>query len=203
MKIICVGRNYADHARELNNEVPTEPVIFLKPDSAILKDGKSFYLPDHLGSIHHELEIVLRVCKNGKHIAPRFASDYYDQIGLGIDFTARDLQTKLKNKGLPWELAKGFDGSAVLGDFLPKAQLGEMNALQLELQVNGEKRQEGNTSDLLFSFEAIISFVSQYFSLRQGDLIFTGTPAGVGPVQQGDGLVGFLNDQKLLAFEVK
>lgn len=203
MKIICVGRNYADHARELNNEVPTEPVIFLKPDSAILKDGKAFYLPDHLGSIHHELEIVLRVCKNGKHIAPRFAADYYDQIGLGIDFTARDLQTKLKNKGLPWELAKGFDGSAVLGDFVPKESLGVLQALQLELQVNGEKRQEGNTRDLLFSFEAIISFVSQYFSLRQGDLIFTGTPAGVGPVQTGDKLEGFLNGQNLLAFQVK
>lgn len=203
MKIICVGRNYADHARELNNEVPTEPVIFLKPDSAILKDGKVFYLPDHLGSVHHELEIVLRICKNGKHISPKFASDYYDQIGLGIDFTARELQTKLKNKGLPWELAKGFDGSAVLGDFVPKNQLGDMAKLQLELQVNGEKRQEGNTHDLLFSFEAIIVFVSQYFTLRQGDLIYTGTPAGVGPVQPGDKLEGYLNGQKMLAFEVK
>jgi len=203
MKIICVGRNYADHARELNNEVPTEPVIFLKPDSAILKDGKAFYLPDHLGSVHHELEIVLRICKNGKHISPKFASDYYDQIGLGVDFTARELQTKLKNKGLPWELAKGFDGSAVLGDFVPKSQLGDMAKLQLELQVNGEKRQEGNTSDLLFSFEAIIVFVSQYFTLRQGDLIYTGTPAGVGPVQPGDKLEGYLNGQKMLVFEVK
>lgn len=203
MKIICVGRNYADHARELNNEVPTEPVIFLKPDSAILKDGKAFYLPDHLGGVHHELEIVLRVCKNGKHISPKFAADYYDQIGLGIDFTARDLQTKLKNKGLPWELAKGFDGSAVLGDFVPKSQLGNLAALQLELQVNGEKRQEGNTRDLLFSFEAIIAFVSKYFTLRQGDLIYTGTPAGVGPVQPGDKLEGYLNGQKMLAFEVK
>jgi 2-keto-4-pentenoate hydratase/2-oxohepta-3-ene-1,7-dioic acid hydratase in catechol pathway len=203
MKIICVGRNYADHARELNNEVPTEPVIFLKPDSAILKDGKAFYLPDHLGSVHHELEIVLRICKNGKHISPKFASDYYDQIGLGIDFTARELQTKLKNKGLPWELAKGFDGSAVLGDFVSKSQLGDMMNLQLQLQVNGEKRQEGNTSDLLFSFEAIIVFVSQYFTLRQGDLIYTGTPAGVGPVQPGDKLEGYLNGQKMLAFEVK
>jgi 2-keto-4-pentenoate hydratase/2-oxohepta-3-ene-1,7-dioic acid hydratase in catechol pathway len=203
MKIICVGRNYADHARELNNEVPTEPVIFLKPDSAILKDGKAFYVPDHLGSVHHELEIVLRICKNGKHISPKFASDYYDQIGLGVDFTARELQTKLKNKGLPWELAKGFDGSAVLGDFVPKSQLGDMAKLQLELQVNGEKRQEGNTSDLLFSFEAIIVFVSQYFTLRQGDLIYTGTPAGVGPVQPGDKLEGYLNGQKMLVFEVK
>lgn len=203
MKIICVGRNYADHARELNNEVPTEPVIFLKPDSAILKDGKAFYLPDHLGSIHHELEIVLRICKNGKHISPKFASDYYDQIGLGIDFTARDLQTKLKSKGLPWELAKGFDGSAVLGDFTPKSQLGDMAQLQIELEVNGEKRQAGNTRDLLFSFEAIIVFVSQYFTLRQGDLIYTGTPAGVGQVQAGDKLEGFLNNQRMLFFEVK
>lgn len=203
MKIICVGRNYADHARELNNEVPTEPVIFLKPDSAILKDGKVFYLPDHLGRVHHELEIVLRICKNGKHISPKFASDYYDQIGLGIDFTARELQTKLKNKGLPWELAKGFDGSAVLGDFVSKSQLGDMMNLQLQLQVNSEKRQEGNTRDLLFSFEAIIVFVSQYFTLRQGDLIYTGTPAGVGPVQPGDKLEGYLNGQKMLAFEVK
>lgn len=203
MKIICVGRNYADHARELNNEVPTEPVIFLKPDSAILKDGKAFYLPDHLGSVHHELEIVLRICKNGKHISPKFASDYYDQIGLGIDFTARELQTKLKNKGLPWELAKGFDGSAVLGDFVSKSQLGDMMNLQVQLQVNSEKRQEGNTRDLLFSFEAIIVFVSQYFTLRQGDLIYTGTPAGVGPVQPGDKLEGYLNGQKMLAFEVK
>lgn len=203
MKIICVGRNYADHARELNNEVPTEPVIFLKPDSAILKDGKAFYVPDHLGSVHHELEIVLRLCKNGKHISPKFAADYYDQIGLGIDFTARDLQSKLKNKGLPWELAKGFDGSAVLGDFVPKSHLGDLAQLQLELLVNGEKRQEGNTRDLLFSFEAIIAFVSQYFTLRQGDLIYTGTPAGVGPVQAGNKLEGFLNGQKMLAFEVK
>ena len=203
MKIICVGRNYADHARELNNEVPAEPVIFLKPDSAILKDGKAFYVPDHLGSVHHELEIVLRICKNGKHILSKFASDYYDQIGLGIDFTARELQTKLKNKGLPWELAKGFDGSAVLGDFAPKSQLGNMHQLGIELHVNGKKQQEGNTSDLLFSFEDIIVFVSQYFSLRQGDLIYTGTPAGVGPVAPGDKLEGFLNGQKMLSFEVK
>lgn len=203
MKIICVGRNYADHARELNNEVPTEPVIFLKPDSAILKDGKAFYLPDHLGEVHHELEIVLRVCKNGKHIHEKFASSYYDQIGLGIDFTARDLQSKLKNKGLPWELAKGFDGSAVLGNFVPKEQLGDLNQLELRLDIDGEQRQQGNTRDLLFSFEKIIAFVSQYFTLRQGDLIFTGTPAGVSAVQPGNRLQGYLNQQLLLDFEVK
>jgi 2-keto-4-pentenoate hydratase/2-oxohepta-3-ene-1,7-dioic acid hydratase in catechol pathway len=203
MKIICVGRNYADHARELNNEVPTEPVIFLKPDSAILKDGKAFYLPEHLGEVHHELEIVLRVCKNGKHIHEKFAANYYDQIGLGIDFTARDLQNKLKSKGLPWELAKGFDGSAVLGNFVAKETLGELQALQLRLDINGSERQQGNTRDLLFPFEKIIAFVSQYFTLRQGDLIFTGTPAGVSAVQPGDRLQGYLNEACLLDFEVK
>jgi acylpyruvate hydrolase len=203
MKIICVGRNYADHARELNNEVPTEPVIFLKPDSAILKDGKAFYLPEHLGEVHHELEIVLRVCKNGKHIHEKFASNYYDQIGLGIDFTARDLQNKLKSKGLPWELAKGFDGSAVLGNFVAKEQLGDLHALQLRLEINGSERQQGNTRDLLFPFEKIIAFVSQYFTLRQGDLIFTGTPAGVSAVQPGDRLQGYLHGTCMLDFEVK
>jgi len=202
MKIICVGRNYADHAKELKNDIPTEPVIFLKPDSALLKDGKAFYLPDHLGEIHHELEIVLRVCKNGKHIAEKFAPEYYDQIGLGIDFTARELQTQLKNKGLPWELAKGFDNSAVLGDLKPKAGF-DPNNLQLELKINGESRQTGHTGDMLFSFDKIISFVSRYFSLRQGDLIYTGTPAGVGPVKIGDELKGYLNGEELLRFEVR
>jgi 2-keto-4-pentenoate hydratase/2-oxohepta-3-ene-1,7-dioic acid hydratase in catechol pathway len=203
MKIICVGRNYADHAKELNNEVPTEPVIFLKPDSAILKDGKAFYLPEHLGEVHHELEVVLRICKNGKHIHEKFAAGYYDQLGLGIDFTARDLQSKLKSKGLPWELAKGFDGSVVLGQFVAKESLGELQDLQLRLEVDGSIRQQGNTRDLLFSFEKIIAFVSQYFTLRQGDLIFTGTPAGVAAVQPGNRLQGYLNDQQLLDFEVK
>lgn len=203
MKIICVGRNYADHAKELNNEVPTEPVIFLKPDSAILKDGKAFYLPEHLGEVHHELEVVLRICKNGKHIHEKFAAGYYDQLGLGIDFTARDLQSRLKSKGLPWELAKGFDGSAVLGQFVAKESLGELQALQLRLEVDGSMRQQGNTRDLLFSFEKIIAFVSQYFTLRQGDLIFTGTPAGVAAVQPGNRLQGYLNEQCLLDFEVK
>jgi 2-keto-4-pentenoate hydratase/2-oxohepta-3-ene-1,7-dioic acid hydratase in catechol pathway len=202
MKIICVGRNYADHARELKNDVPSSPVIFLKPDTALLKDGKPFYLPDHLGEVHHELEIVLRICKNGKHISEKFAPDYYDQIGLGIDFTARTLQNELKTKGLPWELAKAFDSSAVLGDLVPKHEL-NLGDLQLELLVNNEQRQYGNTADMLFSFNYIISFVSRYFSLRQGDLIYTGTPAGVGPVQIGDRLVGKLNGKQLLDFEVK
>jgi 2-keto-4-pentenoate hydratase/2-oxohepta-3-ene-1,7-dioic acid hydratase in catechol pathway len=202
MKIICVGRNYADHAKELQNDIPQEPVIFLKPDTALLKDGKPFYLPDHLGEIHHELELVLRICKNGKHISEKFAPDYYDQIGLGIDFTARELQAQLKRKGLPWELAKAFDNSAVLGELRPKSayQLGD---LQLQLTVNGEIRQQGHTADMLFGFNKLISFISRYFSLRQGDLIYTGTPAGVGPVVIGDRLEGLLNGETLLAFEVK
>ncbi len=202
MKIICVGRNYADHARELKNDVPSSPVIFLKPDTALLKDGKPFYLPDHLGEIHHELELVLRICKNGKHISEKFAPDYYDQIGLGIDFTARTLQNELKTKGLPWELAKAFDSSAVLGDLVPKNELAAGN-WELELRINDEPRQHGNTADMLFSFNHIISFVSRYFSLRQGDLIYTGTPAGVGPVRIGDRLVGKLNGKQLLDFEVR
>lgn len=202
MKIICVGRNYADHAKELKNDVPQEPVIFLKPDTALLKDGKPFYLPDHLGEIHHELELVLRICKNGKHISEKFASDYYDQIGLGIDFTARELQSTLKSKGLPWELAKAFDHSAVLGDLRPKAAY-QLDNIRLQLNINGETRQQGHTADMLFGFNKLISFISRYFSLRQGDLIYTGTPAGVGPVKIGDRLEGLLNDERLLAFEVK
>lgn len=202
MKIICVGRNYADHAKELKNDVPQEPVIFLKPDTALLKDGKPFYLPDHLGEIHHELELVLRICKNGKHISEKFASDYYDQIGLGIDFTARELQSTLKSKGLPWELAKAFDHSAVLGDLRPKTAY-QLDNIRLQLNINGEIRQQGHTADMLFGFNKLISFISRYFSLRQGDLIYTGTPAGVGPVKIGDRLEGLLNDERLLAFEVK
>lgn len=202
MKIICVGRNYADHAKELKNDVPQEPVIFLKPDTALLKDSKPFYLPDHLGEIHHELELVLRICKNGKHISEKFAPVYYDQIGLGIDFTARELQSTLKSKGLPWELAKAFDHSAVLGDLRPKAAY-QLDNIRLQLNINGETRQQGHTADMLFGFNKLISFISRYFSLRQGDLIYTGTPAGVGPVKIGDRLEGLLNDERLLAFEVK
>lgn len=202
MKIICVGRNYADHAKELKNDVPQEPVIFLKPDTALLKDSKPFYLPDHLGEIHHELELVLRICKNGKHISEKFAPDYFDQIGLGIDFTARELQSTLKSKGLPWELAKAFDNSAVLGDLRPKTAY-QLDNIHLQLNINGETRQQGHTADMLFGFNKLISFISRYFSLRQGDLIYTGTPAGVGPVKIGDRLEGLLNDERLLAFEVK
>lgn len=203
MKIICIGRNYAEHAKELKNEIPTEPVWFMKPDTALLKDGEAFYLPDFSNDIHHEIEIVIRINKVGKHIDEQFAHKYYDEIGLGIDFTARDLQAKCKEKGLPWEKAKAFDGSAPLGKFIKKEQLGDLNNLSFELKINGEPRQIGNTKDLLFSFDKVISYVSKFVTLKVGDLIYTGTPEGVGPVKIGDKLQGFMKGELLLEFEVK
>ncbi len=203
MKIIAIGRNYAAHAKELNNEVPTKPVIFLKPDTAVLKDNKPFYIPDFSNDIHFELEVVLKVCKEGKHIAEKFAANYYDEIGLGIDFTARDIQSQHKEKGLPWELAKAFDNSAAISNFLPKGDFGDMYNLGFELKVNDTTRQNGHTSNLLFSFEKIIAFVSQYITLKKGDLIFTGTPEGVGQVKQGDHLAAWLEGKQLLDFNVK
>lgn len=203
MKIIAVGRNYAAHARELNNEIPGKPVIFLKPDTAVLKDNKPFYIPDFSADIHFELEVVLKICKEGKHIAEKFATNYYEEIGLGIDFTARDIQSVHKEKGLPWELAKAFDHSAVISNFLPKQDFTDIYQLNFELQVNQQSRQKGDTSLLLFSFEKIIAFVSQYITLKKGDLIFTGTPQGVGQVKAGDHLEAWLEDKKLLDFNVK
>lgn len=203
MKIIAIGRNYAAHAKELNNEVPTKPVIFLKPDTAVLKDNKPFYIPDFSNDIHFELEVVLKVCKEGKHIAEKFAANYYDEIGLGIDFTARDIQSQHKEKGLPWELAKAFDNSAAISSFLPKSDFVDLYNLGFELKVNDTTRQNGHTSNLLFSFEKIITFVSQYITLKKGDLIFTGTPEGVGQVKQGDHLAAWLEGKQLLDFNVK
>ncbi len=203
MKIIAIGRNYAEHAKELNNPVPTTPVIFMKPDTALLKDNKPFYHPDFSQDVHHEIELVLKISKEGKHISEKFASGYFDEIGLGIDFTARDIQARHKEKGLPWELAKGFDGSAPISEFLPKERFGDLYDVNLKLDVNGQTRQNGNTKDLLFSFEKLISFVSQYITLKKGDLIFTGTPEGVAAVKQGDHLQGYLNEHKLLDFYVK
>lgn len=203
MKIICIGRNYAEHAKELKNEIPTEPVWFMKPDTALLKDGEAFYLPDFSNDIHHEIEIVIKINKVGKHIEEQFAYKYYDEIGLGIDFTARDLQAKCKEKGLPWEKAKAFDGSAPIGKFIKKDQLGDLNSLNFELKINGESRQLGNTQDLLFSFDKVISYVSKFVTLKVGDLIYTGTPEGVGPVKIGDKLQGFMKGDLLLEFDVK
>jgi 2-keto-4-pentenoate hydratase/2-oxohepta-3-ene-1,7-dioic acid hydratase in catechol pathway len=203
MKIIAIGRNYSAHAKELNNEVPTKPIIFLKPDTAILKDNKPFYLPDFSSDIHYELEVVLKICKEGKHIAEKFAANYYNEIGLGIDFTARDIQAEHKAKGLPWELAKAFDHSAVISNFLPKTDFANLNDLHFELQINKETRQKGHTANLLFSFNYIIAFVSQYITLKKGDLIFTGTPEGVGQVKQGDQLEAWLEGKQLINFGVK
>jgi 2-keto-4-pentenoate hydratase/2-oxohepta-3-ene-1,7-dioic acid hydratase in catechol pathway len=203
MKVIAIGRNYAAHAKELNNAVPTKPIIFLKPDTAVLKDNKPFYIPDFSSDIHYELEVVLKICKEGKHISEKFANTYYEEIGLGIDFTARDIQSEHKEKGLPWELAKAFDHSAVISNFIPKNTFKDLQQLQFELQINKETRQNGNTQNVLFSFEKIIAFVSQYFTLKKGDLIFTGTPEGVGQIKQGDHLEAWLEGQQLLNFNIK
>ncbi|WP_297984930.1 fumarylacetoacetate hydrolase family protein [uncultured Chryseobacterium sp.] len=200
MKIICIGRNYAEHAKELGNEVPESPVIFIKPDTAVLKKGTDFYIPEFSQDVHYEAEVVLKISKGGKYIQEENAGKYYDEIGLGIDFTARDLQSKLKEKGLPWELAKGFDGSAVLSEFYKKENF-DMKNLNFSLLKNKEKVQDGNTNLMIFSPEKIIAFVSQYFTLRVGDLIFTGTPKGVGKVSENDILEGYLEDQKV--FDVR
>ncbi len=203
MKIIAIGRNYAEHAKELNNPVPGVPVIFMKPDTALLKDNKPFYHPEFSKDIHHEIEIVLKINKEGKHISEKFALNYFDEIALGIDFTARDLQANLKEKGLPWELAKAFDNSAPVSEFLPKSQFADLQNINFKLDVNEQTRQNGNTSNMLFQFEYIIAFVSQYITLKKGDLIFTGTPQGVTKVNAGDRLEGYLENQKMLDFYVK
>ena len=202
MKIFCVGRNYAEHAKELQNAVPIQPIIFMKPPTALLLENKPFYYPAFSKNIHYELEIVLRVCKNGKHIEPNFAARYYDSIALGIDFTARDLQDTFKTKGQPWELAKGFDGSAVLSAFKPLSQFDQQN-INFTLTKNGNVVQTGNSCDMIFSFDALISFISQYFTLQQGDIIYTGTPAGVGSITVGDVFEGFLENEKLLLCDIK
>jgi acylpyruvate hydrolase len=202
MKIFCVGRNYSDHAKELGNAVPENPVIFSKPDTALLRNGEPFYIPDFSNDVHHEVELVIKICKMGKKIEEKFARNYFSEIGLGIDFTARDKQTELKQKGLPWELAKGFDGSAPIGEFMNVADL-DLGNIQFSLTQNGKLVQEGNSAQMIFSFEQIVSFVSQYFTLKVGDLIYTGTPAGVGKVLIGDTLEGFMQGQKMLQCEVK
>lgn len=202
MKIICVGRNYAKHIEELNNEVPGEPVVFMKPDSARLTGGRPFFHPDYSNDVHYEAEVVLKIGKNGRHVAERFALEYVSEVTVGIDLTARDVQSKLKEKGLPWELAKAFDGSAVLGTFVKIDQIEDINDLNFSLTKNGEYVQQGNTKMMLFPIAKLISYVSQYFFLKQGDLIFTGTPAGVGPVTIGDKFHGFIEQEQLLRLRI-
>ena len=203
MKIIAIGRNYAAHIAELNNERPAEPVIFLKPDTAILRNNAPFYYPDFSNNIHFEVEVLLKINREGKYIEKQFAHKYFDEIGLGIDFTARDLQQRCKEKGLPWEVAKGFNGSAPVSRFVPKTELGDLGNLNFRLDQNGETQQEGNTSLMLFDFGDILAYVSRFFTLKKGDIIFTGTPAGVGPISIGDRLTGYIEDQKMLEVEIK
>jgi len=203
MKIFAIGRNYAEHIEELNNERPEEPVIFTKPDTAILKNNHPFYYPDFSDNVHHEVELVIKICREGKNIQEKFARKYYDQIGLGIDFTARDLQQKAKEKGLPWDIAKGFNGSAPISKFKDIGDFSNLKDINFKLMINNEDRQAGNTSLMLFSFDYIISYLSKFFTLKKGDLIFTGTPKGVSAVNVGDRLVGYIEDEKLLDFTVK
>jgi acylpyruvate hydrolase len=203
MKIICIGRNYAEHAQELKNETPAAPVFFMKPDTALLRDGEPFYLPDFSNDVHHEVELVIKIARAGKNIDANFAHKYYNEIGIGIDFTARDLQSQCKEKGLPWEKAKAFDGSAPIGKFLHKTNFVAQDNINFSLQVNKKTVQEGNTKDLLFSFDKIIAYVSRFVTLKTGDLIYTGTPKGVAKVYVGDLLECYIEKELMLTCEVK
>lgn len=203
MKIICIGRNYADHIAELENEKPENPVVFLKPDTSILLKGQPFFIPSFSNDVHHEVEVLVRINRIGKHIQPKFAAKYYDEIGLGIDFTARDLQAELKAKGLPWEKAKGFDGAAVIGKWMSKGELPQVDQLNFELQRNGSIVQKGTTALMLWKIDELIAYISKFFTLKIGDIIFTGTPAGVGKVAIDDVLSGRLEGRELFNIKVK
>ncbi|RUT78588.1 fumarylacetoacetate hydrolase family protein [Ancylomarina longa] len=203
MKILAIGRNYVNHAKELNNPVPEEPVVFSMPDSALLKNNNDFYYPDFSKDIHHELEIVVKINRVGKNIPVEFAHRYYEEIGLGIDFTARDIQAECKKKGLPWEKAKAFDGAAPISKFVPKNRFASLDHLNFNLDINGKRVQIGNSENMIFSIDYLISYLSKFFTLKIGDLIFTGTPEGVGPVQIGDHLIADLEGDKLLDFHIK
>lgn len=202
MKIICIGRNYAEHAKEMKSAVPTEPVFFMKPDTALLKNEDSFYLPDFSKEVHHEVEVVVKISRNGRHIEEKFANKYYEEVSVGIDFTARDIQQQCKEKGLPWEKAKAFDGSAPFGSFIKKTSA-DLNQLDFHLEIDGKTVQRGNTRDMIFSIDKIIAYISKFITLKTGDLIFTGTPEGVGAVRAGDRLEAFIGNQPLLRLQVK
>lgn len=204
MKIIAVGMNYADHNKEMRHTLElAEPTLFMKADSALLKDGKPFFIPDFSKEVHYETEVVVRIDRLGKNIAERFAHRYYNEVTVGIDFTARDLQRTLRSKGLPWEISKAFDNSAVIGTFVPLSEVGSITQLPFHLTINGKMVQEGNTKDMLFSVDEIVAYTSRFFTLKTGDLIYTGTPAGVGPVQINDHLEGYIGERKLLDFHVR
>ncbi len=203
MKILAIGRNYVEHINELNNERPSEPVIFTKPDTALLKNNAPFYYPDFSKDIHHEVELVLKICREGKNIEEKFAHKYYDQIGIGIDFTARDLQQKAKEKGLPWDIAKGFNGSAPVSGFMNTDTFPDLTNITFSLTIDGKTKQKGDTGLMLFNFNYIVGYLSRFFTLKKGDLIFTGTPAGVGPVQIGQKLAAYIENEKLLECEIR
>lgn len=203
MKLICIGRNYAAHIEELNNDVPKDPVIFLKPDTSILLKKQPFFIPDFSKNVQYEVEVLVKINRVGKYISEKFAHKYYQEIGLGIDFTARDLQSELKTKGLPWEKAKAFDGSAVVGKWIDKSKIEDLNNLSFSLQKNGEIVQSASTNLMLWKIDALIAYISQYFTLKIGDIIFTGTPSGVGKVNENDHLVGVLNNQEMFSVKVK
>ncbi len=203
MKLICIGRNYTEHIKELENEKPTDPVVFLKPDTAILLKKQPFFIPDFSDDVHHEVEILVKINKVGKYIDRKFAHKYYDGIGLGIDFTARDLQSKLKEKGLPWEKAKAFDGAAVIGNWLPLNKIDDVNNINFSLIKNDQVVQQGNTSHMLWKIDELIEYVSKYFTLKIGDIIFTGTPAGVGKVNANDKLKGFIESTQMFSITIK
>lgn len=203
MKIICIGRNYIDHAKELNNPVPAKPVFFMKPDSALVIKNRPFFYPDFSNDVHHEIEIVIKINRLGRSIEEKFAHRYFSEIALGVDFTARDLQAECKEKGLPWEIAKGFDYSAPVSEFLSVEEFSDIHDIPFHLDINGKTVQQGNTKDQIFNFSKVIAYVSRFMTLKTGDLIYTGTPAGVGPVKIGDRLEGYIGDRKMLNFLVK
>jgi 2-keto-4-pentenoate hydratase/2-oxohepta-3-ene-1,7-dioic acid hydratase in catechol pathway len=203
MKILAIGQNYIEHNKELNSNNPTEPVVFMKPDSALLKNNKPFYIPDFTQELHYETELIIKFNRLGKNIDSKFANRYFTEIGLGVDFTARDLQRKLKAEGKPWEISKAFDNSAVIGNFLPTAELGDIQKIQFRLDLNGKTVQQGNSADMIFPVNELIAYVSRYFTIKIGDILFTGTPAGVGKVAIGDRLEGYIFDKKMFDFQVK
>lgn len=203
MKIICIGRNYTEHIKELSSPVPSDPIFFLKPDTSLLIRNRPFYLPDFSKEIHYEVELVIKICKVGKNIQKKYAHTYFDEIGIGLDFTARDLQNISKQQGLPWLIAKGFDNAAPIGKFLPKTHFPVLENINFHLVLNGITVQQANSNEMIFSFEDIISYISRFITLKTGDLIFTGTPAGVGPVKQGDLLEAYIENERLLKCDVK
>lgn len=203
MKIFAIGQNYIEHNKELNNSNPTEPVVFMKPDTAVLRNNKPFFLPDFSSEIHYETELIIKINRIGKNISPKFAHRYYDEIGLGVDFTARDLQRKLKAEGRPWEVSKAFDGSAVIGNFLPKERFEDIQNVDFHLDINGFRVQAGNSKDMIFRIDDLIAYISKFFTLKIGDIIFSGTPVGVGPVKINDQLQGYISNEKMFDFKVK